>query len=1146
ARVPHRSGMRWIILAACAVSSAGSLLGTEFCVGHATEGKCTEAACSWRQLAGARGACEQQLCAYAEQAKCEAHSLCEWSSSTCSSSGGGVCRRVPCADVVSASSEAGCSRNAQCEWTAGACRPAVCSTHVSEQCCAADTKCQWDASDAPGQCARAYCFRKHGTSQAACEADTSCHWNPQDLACGDATCAHRSDSCSCRAAGLACFYDEDAARCVPAEYGSCPAMDLVFLVDGSFASTASFSRRPSGFAGVAVALKKFVSEAPVSDAGIRVAVAQMLAVNGSSSALTPPSGVGTGGQGLSGDPAAILADLDWQLANREIAAHADLSVAAGLSLAGGWLGGPGGRQRAVVLLLSSAATDGGAAKPALDQLRADGVHVFAVGVHRLAELITRDSWTISLGAFAVETRAQSATVDQLAERLFADLCSPAGEFGAALADGGAGGGQALARPCQQYGGDRFLCTADLGCYYESVTSSCQPSPCLSVCEEQACLRTPSRQPSERLATPVACAWNAALGACLQPTACAAPTPEACAAASFPFASSLPSGCAWDAAAAACAPAPCAFNSREADCIADPEFSCAWFLGGPPPPAGGPPGGGPPGGGPPGGGPPGGGPPGGGPPGGAGGPPAPVCVARACRSQKTQAACNPAGGCAWTENDCWAACDEDPCAGRADRSACAASVGRCAWDAVAETCAANPCLQYGSEFCCEGKVECRWKVEGSSGFCAAAGAAPCASFAFEAPCAASQAPACLWDGGGCTTFPGCDGLSRCACSSKSDLCFWDSDGARSACVPAEYALCPPVDIAVVIDASFASGLPSAGHPNGLEAVHSALRRWIGDLPLTGAQAGDSWSPRARLAFVQAAMVNGSEAVVHAPRAVGGGDVAGLLSGDAAELADAVTLLSKEAALGAGATEGIAVGLREARELLETPGSAGRRRAVVVLAFSSGSERFAADAVPSEAASLRESGIETFVVHLRRQTSVTASDAGLEASLSSLTASGGVWSDADTSFPPPPRGPRRASILVGELSYALASICKPASPWGVSLIDERAIAWRESPSNGGRGSPCWVYETAGACEYGGSCVWSTAQHTCVASFCPQQCTEAECSAVKDTCEWTGTTCAQLPYATRHAPDNSETPACLCDFNSGETATRRAACGGRAAMR
>ena len=125
------------------------------------------------------------------------------------------------------------------------CERLACTEFTTEKCCTSFEDCTWDISQTPVVCSLKYCQKTYATASvsAACTDDTQCEFNTTSQTCVAKNC-NDLEECDCRADPV-CYWDTTTSpieNCRNAEYGECPIMDIVFLVDASTQMTRQFGR----------------------------------------------------------------------------------------------------------------------------------------------------------------------------------------------------------------------------------------------------------------------------------------------------------------------------------------------------------------------------------------------------------------------------------------------------------------------------------------------------------------------------------------------------------------------------------------------------------------------------------------------------------------------------------------------------------------------------------------------------------------------------------------------------------------------------------------------------------------------------------------------------------------------------------------
>eukprot|EP00755_Sulcionema_specki_P012591 Sspe_Gene.51810::Locus_28739_Transcript_1_1_Confidence_1.000_Length_1569::g.51810::m.51810 len=153
----------------------------------------------------------------------------------------GECQEKRCLETK----QTDCEADPYCEWKGGNQDPCVekqCVKHRGEKECNHDDDCHWDVGVTPSLCSLKKC-RRHETQQ-PCDADNECMWDAAKAKCVEKECKKLTDPCPCKQEPQ-CYWDAthpDGARCVDAQFGTCPTLDVVMVLDGSASMAKSFGR----------------------------------------------------------------------------------------------------------------------------------------------------------------------------------------------------------------------------------------------------------------------------------------------------------------------------------------------------------------------------------------------------------------------------------------------------------------------------------------------------------------------------------------------------------------------------------------------------------------------------------------------------------------------------------------------------------------------------------------------------------------------------------------------------------------------------------------------------------------------------------------------------------------------------------------
>ncbi|KAJ9459153.1 hypothetical protein DIPPA_31362 [Diplonema papillatum] len=617
----------------CLFDGKTATCGDTPCVRHCDEALCStdpDLACAWDTVAGEVGCWRLAACAHGQNAtKCRSDPMCQYDEQLA------ACAPRPCAFATE--EECAASATAACEWhsDSASCRPTQC-VHATAEPCRADAACQWNPCNG---CAAKRCGAELDT-MALCTADLHCQWDSHDSACslkpcalysGTERCCKAQDRCvwdvtsspamcaahrcsehdaepeqcgligngcaynaqtaectqlSCQALGQCdclqeelCGYNARGGFCVGMAYATCPALDVVVLIDGSEAMARAYGRHPVGFVGLVEALKDWVSDLPLAESGdaehgsdrVRVAFAQVSA----GLVTEPPRSV------LTGSRTAALAQLEWHLDNFEGAAGAvrvQTALAAALSVFEA-AGGDPARKRVLLVLGGSPVADAHDAAAVRDRasLEARGVAVYSAFVANPTHPAAAAA-AASVQALASDPSAfVSAALPEVAAAVLAALCDPESAFGASIAN------ETTAIVVCARVSSQASCGILPSCDWDDGRVQCVTSHCTAHCGIQACGEDArqdcvwAENACVRAVGP-ACAALTGAGACGSEAACewlaaaAACIRRRCDHSAEAGCLSAGDACVWDSAAGSCAPPPCGFPTPQT-CAA--HAPCTW-------------------------------------------------------------------------------------------------------------------------------------------------------------------------------------------------------------------------------------------------------------------------------------------------------------------------------------------------------------------------------------------------------------------------------------------------------------------------------------------------------------------------------------------------------------------------------------------
>ncbi|KAJ9456649.1 hypothetical protein DIPPA_05282, partial [Diplonema papillatum] len=556
----------------CLYDVASGICATRACYHEDEEGCIADATgCGWSTV---NQTCSAKQCAAGDRESCVAESMCEWEE-TC----GAGCIVKPCAHA----GESTCAGDPQCEWLNGECAVLPCAGYANEKCCDQFDDCQWDVRTSPAVCAVRPCVTAAGKD--ACDAESGCMWFGAPEKCVEKSCdlLGTDDKCACNA-DTDCYFVSAAtgAHCTLQQYGSCPTMDIVMLLDGGASMSTVFGRHPVGFYGLIEIIRQWAKHLPLSkdtaDVTAPLADTQTTRLSfvqfaGSSEwdagdsrqILTPGiTDPGTSGGRLTGSLSEINTDLTFHSDNplAQGSGKAKKYLSAALDKAGKMLGTSpvDGRKKVVIVLVNGELDDASEYRGYKTVLNALQAEVFGAALSRAGT----DAGAVSdLNNYVVsepkEGRARSVTLDTLGEVL-SSLCDPMDAWGQYLVDESTSCAQATLRK---------TCLKNGGCTWSDQLLTCESSPCIAHCDELAC----EADTTNNCAGEDGCSSDAAAGC--EWTLNATCVVRACVTIDNQVsceADSAEHNCVWSSVTGQCLVEQCGYIGKEA-CTADDL--CSW-------------------------------------------------------------------------------------------------------------------------------------------------------------------------------------------------------------------------------------------------------------------------------------------------------------------------------------------------------------------------------------------------------------------------------------------------------------------------------------------------------------------------------------------------------------------------------------------
>eukprot|EP01062_Namystynia_karyoxenos_P083752 TRINITY_DN96_c0_g1_i2.p1 TRINITY_DN96_c0_g1~~TRINITY_DN96_c0_g1_i2.p1 ORF type:complete len:4651 (+),score=1821.07 TRINITY_DN96_c0_g1_i2:2-13954(+) len=999
---------------------------------HDTEDSCNAdtVGCDWIQDTST---CQEKECNYKDSATCNGDKDCKWKEEGVVA----TCIKKEC----TAPTQAECEKSPLCLWDTKAspvvCKLKPCAEHIDEAECNKDLQCEWTTRNSPAYCQQTYCAR-WGDAEADCNGDPVCTYIKDPSAvCIEKTCdVFKQDKCACNA-DTECFWSDAQSACVNANFGACPATDLIVTFDGSSTMAQSFGRHPHGFEAVMEIIGKWVNKLPLNGdsylktaerqngqpvataGGMRVGLVQFSAEH-EAKKTQPPTG--TGGQ-LSGKRQELIDDIDfhehYQLGDKTYINPALTFVNSMFQ------NSPQDRQRILIVISDGPLLDGQDLGVARKNLESQQVQTFGIALRRFDSKTSADVDTEqSLQEIVSAPHADHWAAIQVheLEELLTGLCNPNTRFGKSIAAKAKGDN----KPCGLYT-DVVQCYSDKGCKYDESTLTCVTSPCLQWCKEADCNADSKNQ----------CKYDAADQTCWRRPVCEDPDEAKC---------KEDAMCAFEPASKKCKIRKC-YHGGEASCLADPE-GCDWDAA------------------------------------------TLKCSEEPC-TNVPKATCEGAAWCPEGTSDCANSPDKVTCTlvntglGNATKEVCIPKVDcaekktkdvctqdrTCEWFQYDLGCAAcyrcrnSYCGKYQDELTCNKDDKCDWDTSTSPAACVTE---PCLRYQDKTSCDAEPSGLCAWNEK--ASPPGCD-EKKCSnydspCPCNQDLsCFWKTDK----CLPMAFAGCPKLDLVMAFEASPAMAVSYGRHPHGYYGLIEKFRKWTKQMSLTGESAltqGAADSDGVRLAFLQ----YGQQAVKAAPDT---GAAGGKLSGVAAEL---LMDLDWHESHKQSSTKVEAAGAFETAAQVFASTPFGRKKVFVIVGNS------APEDVGQRIASAQRmlgQDVSVFGVQVRRFTAFTDSDKKAKDALRPL-----VTTVAEDHL---------VSLEIDTFAdQVLAGICSPTNLFGSQI----AVAMDTKTED----QPCGMYIAKNTCNADNKCAWNDRLITCSSSGCLHYCTEADCTADKvNNCKW-----------------------------------------------
>jgi hypothetical protein len=211
-----------------------------------------------------------------------------------------------------------------------------------------------------------YCLRYKDQYHCDTDPKLKCSWDATTSKCTDKRCDDYPTACPCNQ-DRACFWRD--SKCMPAAYGGCPDMDIVFAIDGTESMAKTFGRHPNGYYGLVEKLRDWVKETALtgqsaaevasgtgnSTSGLRIGVVQF---GGSTTmASKAPPGAGYAGGKISGLVPEISQDLEYHETHR-LGGDRTL-IAESLVLTAGMFQSPATRAKVLLIITDGMIEDAG-------------------------------------------------------------------------------------------------------------------------------------------------------------------------------------------------------------------------------------------------------------------------------------------------------------------------------------------------------------------------------------------------------------------------------------------------------------------------------------------------------------------------------------------------------------------------------------------------------------------------------------------------------------------------------------------------------------------------------------------------------------------------------------------------------------------
>eukprot|EP00759_Apiculatamorpha_spiralis_P002524 PhF_6_TR10996/c0_g2_i1/m.17797 len=168
-----------------------------------------------------------------------------------------------------------CSTQRQCRFNSDTnkCEINDCFVITDEMACDRHPTCEWDYDPLPEHCTEDHCMMYDKAPASKCNGDPKCYHN--GVTCVDKVCSTMRQ-CDCVKNPVICFWDPKYAnaggtkgKCMDLQYATCPAIDLLFMLDasGSMRSYGTANPRENAFYRTVEEIRKWANDAPMTGHG---------------------------------------------------------------------------------------------------------------------------------------------------------------------------------------------------------------------------------------------------------------------------------------------------------------------------------------------------------------------------------------------------------------------------------------------------------------------------------------------------------------------------------------------------------------------------------------------------------------------------------------------------------------------------------------------------------------------------------------------------------------------------------------------------------------------------------------------------------------------------------------------------------------